>query len=103
MDITPALAPRPSGNNEGGSSDEEDEDEEEASTSSHPQREDASASDSSALHEKTPIALIDYILNVVSPLYWLCTYAYLTRVILQVHGLKFGFFKSMQTFETHFH
>ncbi|KDR00542.1 E3 ubiquitin-protein ligase HUWE1 [Zootermopsis nevadensis] len=64
MDVTPAPAPRPSGNNEGGSSDEEDEDEEEASTSSHPQREDA-ASDSSALHEKTPIALIDYILNVM--------------------------------------
>jgi E3 ubiquitin-protein ligase HUWE1 len=65
MDVSPAPAPRPTGNNEGGSSDEEDEDEEEASTSSHPQREDA-ASDSSALHEKTPIALIDYILNVVS-------------------------------------
>lgn len=65
MDVSPAPAPRPTGNNEGGSSDEEDEDEEEASTSSHPQREDAS-SDSSALHEKTPIALIDYILNVVS-------------------------------------
>ncbi|PNF30505.1 hypothetical protein B7P43_G09941, partial [Cryptotermes secundus] len=64
MDVSPVPAPRPTGNNEGGSSDEEDEDEEEASTSSHPQREDA-ASDSSALHEKTPIALIDYILNVM--------------------------------------
>jgi E3 ubiquitin-protein ligase HUWE1 len=64
MDVSPALASRPNGNTEGGSSDEEDEDEEEASTSSHPQREDA-ASDPSALHEKTPIALIDYILNVV--------------------------------------
>jgi len=65
MEVSPAPAPRPTGNNEGGSSDEEDEDEEEASTSSHPQREEA-VSDSSALHEKTPIALIDYILNVVS-------------------------------------
>jgi E3 ubiquitin-protein ligase HUWE1 len=64
MDVSPVLASRANGNTEGGSSDEEDEDEEEASTSSHPQREDA-ASDPSALHEKTPIALIDYILNVV--------------------------------------
>lgn len=55
------------GSNEGGSSDEDDDDEEEASTSSHPQREDATTVDPTATtcHEKTPIALVDYILNVV--------------------------------------
>ncbi|XP_014203791.1 E3 ubiquitin-protein ligase HUWE1 isoform X2 [Copidosoma floridanum] len=57
----------------GSSSDEEDEDEEEASTSSHPQREDQlSPSPSPAQsgpppqpREKTPIALLDYIYNVM--------------------------------------
>lgn len=103
MDVTPAPAPRPSGNNEGGSSDEEDEDEEEASTSSHPQREDA-ASDSSALHEKTPIALIDYILNVVSFLFCMGACAVLNKytwVNLQVCGIKFGISNSLVL--THFH
>uniref|UniRef100_A0A1B6DRZ8 HECT-type E3 ubiquitin transferase n=1 Tax=Clastoptera arizonana TaxID=38151 RepID=A0A1B6DRZ8_9HEMI len=52
--------------NEGGSSDEEDDDEEETSTSSHPQRYDLAAVDPSAISaEKTPIALVDYILNVM--------------------------------------
>lgn len=64
---SPHPAPRVA--NEAGSSDEEEEDEEEASTSSHPQREDASVDPNTAVNsEKTPIALVDYILNVVSSL-----------------------------------
>lgn len=59
--------PTPRVPNEAGSSDEEEDDEEEASTSSHPQREDTAVDQSSQTpHEKTPIALVDYILNVVS-------------------------------------
>lgn len=60
------------GNNDGGSSDEDDDDEEEASTSSHHNRRDVDTSMSrggiqstSLLSERTPIPLIDYILNVM--------------------------------------
>ncbi|XP_066587993.1 E3 ubiquitin-protein ligase HUWE1 isoform X2 [Prorops nasuta] len=55
----------------GSSSDEEDEDEEEASTSSHPQREEqpspspAQPGPPPQPREKTPIALVDYIHNVM--------------------------------------
>lgn len=59
----PQPAPRVS--NEAGSSDEEEEDEEEASTSSHPQSAEAAVDNTTAFSEKTPIALVDYILNVV--------------------------------------
>ncbi|XP_068082120.1 E3 ubiquitin-protein ligase HUWE1 [Anabrus simplex] len=62
QDTSPVRVSRPSGNNEGGSSEEEDDDEEEASTSSHPQRDEA---DSTNLNERTPIPLIDYIVNVM--------------------------------------
>lgn len=58
--------PTPRVSNEASSSDEEEEDEEEASTSSHPQREDASVANTTAPNEKTPIALVDYVLHVVS-------------------------------------
>lgn len=62
---SPHPAPRVA--NEAGSSDEEEEDEEEASTSSHPQQADTSVDPSTTVYsEKTPIALVDYILNVVS-------------------------------------
>lgn len=62
--VTPVS--RPSGNAEAGSSDEDDEDEEEASTSSHTQR-DENATDITTQepNEKTPIVLVDYILNVM--------------------------------------
>lgn len=60
------------GNDGTGSSDEDDDDEEEASTSSHHNRRDVDASISregiqttSLLSERTPIPLIDYILNVM--------------------------------------
>lgn len=60
-ETTPNNASRPTTNAEG-SSDEEDDDEEEASTSSHNQAESQAQAGSS---EKTPIALVDYILNVM--------------------------------------
>ena len=66
------------GTSEGGSSDEEEEDEEEASTASHTQapvpvgtssREDSNqATPTVFLTNKTPVPLVDYILNVVSVL-----------------------------------
>lgn len=77
--MSPAAIPNNQGNGgsssntEGtGSSDEDDEDEEEASSSSHQPQSAVessainSASTSSSSTEKTPIALIDYIINVVS-------------------------------------
>ncbi|XP_015191132.1 PREDICTED: E3 ubiquitin-protein ligase HUWE1 isoform X3 [Polistes dominula] len=60
-----------SGGGGGSSSDEEEEDEEEASTSSHPQREEqpspspAQPGPPPQPREKTPIALVDYIQNVM--------------------------------------
>ncbi|KAF5283384.1 hypothetical protein FQA39_LY04760 [Lamprigera yunnana] len=51
-------------NNEG-SSDEEDDDEEEASTSSHNAQNESQEASTSGTSEKTPIALVDYILNVM--------------------------------------
>ncbi|KAK5639592.1 hypothetical protein RI129_012084 [Pyrocoelia pectoralis] len=51
-------------NNEG-SSDEEDDDEEEASTSSHNAQNDSQESSANGANEKTPIALVDYILNIM--------------------------------------
>lgn len=63
---SPPPTARSSGNNEAGSSDEDDEDEEEASTSSHTQRDESHQDNTSqTLNEKTPIALVDYILNVM--------------------------------------
>ncbi|XP_048511685.1 E3 ubiquitin-protein ligase HUWE1 isoform X4 [Athalia rosae] len=62
---------RGGGGGGGSSSDEEDEDEEEASTSSHPQREEqpspspAQPGPPPQPREKTPIALVDYIHNVM--------------------------------------
>lgn len=61
-DMANAPVSRPPSNTEAGSSDEDDEDEEEASTSSHTQRDDISNQEPS---EKTPIVLVDYILNVM--------------------------------------
>ncbi|XP_031335949.1 E3 ubiquitin-protein ligase HUWE1-like isoform X2 [Photinus pyralis] len=51
-------------NNEG-SSDEEDDDEEEASTSSHNAQNESQESSTNGANEKTPIALVDYILNIM--------------------------------------
>ncbi|KAK4872231.1 hypothetical protein RN001_016355 [Aquatica leii] len=51
-------------NNEG-SSDEEDDDEEEASTSSHNAQNESQEASTSGTSEKTPIALVDYILNIM--------------------------------------
>lgn len=79
QEVSPAATPNNQGsggssssNTEGpGSSDEDDEDEEEASSSSHQPQSAVessainSASASSSNAEKTPIALIDYIINVV--------------------------------------
>lgn len=65
-DTIVAPASRPSGNAEAGSSDEDDEDEEEASTSSHTQRDDnTNDMTTQEPNEKTPIVLVDYILNVM--------------------------------------
>lgn len=62
QDTSPRSTSRPAANTEG-SSDEEDDDEEEASTSSHNQAE--SSQEQAAESERTPIALVDYILNVM--------------------------------------
>lgn len=61
QDPSPSNTSRPAANTEG-SSDEEDDDEEEASTSSHNQ---ADSQEQAAESERTPIALVDYILNVM--------------------------------------
>lgn len=66
-DNAAAQVSRPTGNNEAGSSDEDDDEEEEASTSSHTQRDENSQemTNSQEPSEKTPIVLVDYILNVM--------------------------------------
>lgn len=66
-DTAGTTVTRPSGNPEAGSSDEDDDEEEEASTSSHTQRDENSQEMTSSQEpsEKTPIVLVDYILNVM--------------------------------------
>lgn len=61
LETSPSNTSRPTTNTEG-SSDEEDDDEEEASTSSHNQTE---SQEQTGESEKTPIALVDYILNIM--------------------------------------
>lgn len=66
-EVTAPPVPRAPGANEAGSSDEDDEDEEEASTSSHTNRDENSqeTTNNQTSSEKTPIVLVDYILNVM--------------------------------------
>ncbi|XP_044741696.1 E3 ubiquitin-protein ligase HUWE1 isoform X4 [Chrysoperla carnea] len=68
-DVSPVPSQSQTNSTEGGSSDEEEDDEEEASTSSHNHREDSTQDSTAAAttpsnNEKTPIALVDYIVNV---------------------------------------
>lgn len=66
-EVVAAPVPRVGGTNEAGSSDEDDEDEEEASTSSHTNRDENSqeSTNTQVCSEKTPIVLVDYIVNVM--------------------------------------